>query len=316
MSGLDVNVMMDLRHATLTSGCEDLPPWNDALLDNYTDAELVKYVKQSPSLVTTRQEAVVTLSSNLVAKPVYFDVDYRDEVAALERARAIGIRVPTVRRVVPADDEEQHYLIMDRVHGSTLEQLWPRLGWWDTFCVARQLRSFLHIMASVTSQTTGGLHSGQVRSEWLQALYGPIPNASPSDFAGYLNWWLLECRPYRYKARPDLVLNAAREHILVHQDLAPRNMILDAHKRLWLIDWGRAGFYPAYMEYLAIEPTAMPWINARTWVGWWGRVRWSFLRWVACGAAGPYEKAGRALSTVHDRSVVFRLDRTPYSMRK
>ncbi|KDR67680.1 hypothetical protein GALMADRAFT_257938 [Galerina marginata CBS 339.88] len=49
-----------------------------------------------------------------------------------------------------------------------LEQLWPRLGFWSTFRMTWQLRSFLRTMSSATSQTTGGLSTGVARSEWLQ----------------------------------------------------------------------------------------------------------------------------------------------------
>ncbi|KAI6146164.1 hypothetical protein BKA82DRAFT_29566 [Pisolithus tinctorius] len=51
-----------------------------------------------------------------------------------------------------------------------------------------------------------------------------------------------------------------REHVLVHQDPAPLNMILDSGGRLWLVDWGHSSFYPAFMEYLEMEEPerAMP----------------------------------------------------------
>ena len=77
-----------------------------------------------------------------------------------------------------------------------------------------------------------------------------------------------ECRPSWCKPHPELMLEPAPEHIFVHQDLAPRNMILDDAGKLWVVDWGHAGFYPAYMEYMGLETTSMPWINAPTWAAW------------------------------------------------
>ena len=109
-------------------------------------------------------------------------------------------------------------------------------------------------MRSVTSQTTDGLRSGRTRCPLLDDVAGPILHASPTAFVGYLNWWLIEQRrPNSCTPRPDLVLEPAREHTFVHQDLAPRNLILDSHGKLWLVDWGNAGFFPAYMEYYGID---------------------------------------------------------------
>ena len=287
--------------------------FEEGLLDNYTDEQLLQYFQQSPFLITTRNESVRILSPGLIVKPYPSFLDYSDELSALELAHTRGVRVPGVRRVVRSVENGNHLLIMDRIHGLTLEQLWPNLGWWDTFRVAWQLRSFLCIMRSITSQTTGGLHTGITRSEWLQDVYGPTLHASPSAFSGYVNWWLLECRPSWCKPRPELMLEPAPEHIFVHQDLAPRNMILDDAGKLWVVDWGHAGFYPAYMEYMGLETTSMPWINAPTWAAWWARMRWSFFRWIAAGPVGPHKKPRHALFVVYERSIRYRLDKTPYS---
>jgi aminoglycoside phosphotransferase (APT) family kinase protein len=40
--------------------------------------------------------------------------------------------------------------------------------------------------------------------------------------------------------------------VFTHGDIAPRNFIVDNERKLWLIDWERAGWYPAYMEYATI----------------------------------------------------------------
>ena len=133
----------------------------EGLLDSYTDEQLLQYFQQSPKLVTTRNESVRILSPSLIVKPYPSNMDYNDELSALELVHTRGIRVPGVRRVVRGE----HLLIMDRIHGLTLEQLWSNLGWLDTFRIAWQLRSFLCIMHSITSQTTSGVHIGRARSE-------------------------------------------------------------------------------------------------------------------------------------------------------
>ncbi|KAL1706693.1 kinase-like protein [Schizophyllum commune] len=255
-------------------------PFDESTLFSYTDDEIVHFITNSPRLHTTRPEAVRRLSPRLVAKPVPYLINPQDEVLAMDRARSVGVTVPVVHRVVPYK-KGRHYLVMDFVDGMTLEQLWKTIGLLAAIRLALQLRSHLRAMATVTSQTTGGLHSGQVRSEWIHGVYGPVDHASPPMFTNHLNWWLTNFKP----PQCDFLLEFSLYHILVHQDLAPRNMILDRKDRLWIIDWGHAGFYPPFMEYGGLEPgcEAMPWIYVRTWAAWWWRLKWSLFRWVACG---------------------------------
>ncbi|OBT49687.1 hypothetical protein VE04_10270, partial [Pseudogymnoascus sp. 24MN13] len=42
------------------------------------------------------------------------------------------------------------------------------------------------------------------------------------------------------------------ELVLTHQDIAPRNIILDAEGKAWLIDWAYAGAYPRGFERAAM----------------------------------------------------------------
>lgn len=247
-------------------------------------------------------------------------MEHKDEIAALELARAIGIRAPRMRRFVPFIDVMpqrgygSHFLVMERVHGLTLEQLWPTLGLWRTLRLAWKLGAFLRTMRGITSPTMGGLSTGVTTSEWFQDEYGPARHASPAVFSGYLTWWLTECQPHWHKPRPELILQPHENHFqFVHQDLVPLNMIMDDRGKLWIVDWGHAGYYPAYMEYLGIETTAMPWIYARTWGAWYARLRWAVFRWIAAGPGGPHAKACKALGIVENRSCRYKLTKTPYS---
>jgi hypothetical protein len=290
-------------------------PFDEALLDNYSDEELFEYFERSPPLVTVRTEAVRELSPGLVAKHVCHFVDPRDEAYAMERARSVGVNTPVVRRIAThVEDADEHLLIMDRVRGKTLEQLWPHIGLWESIRIAWELRRFLRAMASVTSGTTGGLHSGVVRSIHIDAVHGPVPHASPTTFSNYLNWWLTECRPYWCEPRPDLTFSPT-QHVLVHQDLAPRNLMLDVTRNLWIIDWNHSGYYPAFMEYMGVDAVSagLDWFRAPTWASWWGRMRWDLLRFIACGFARKHRRAIAGLNCVCHRTQRFRADRNPFS---
>jgi len=109
--------------------------FNEALFDTYSDEEVIYHVTQSPNLTTTRTESIRVLSHHLVAKSVPWPENHRDEIDAMERARSVGVNVPAICRIVPFP-EEGHLIVMERIHGETLEQLWPRLGIWATIRIA------------------------------------------------------------------------------------------------------------------------------------------------------------------------------------
>lgn len=44
--------------------------------------------------------------------------------------------------------------------------------------------------------------------------------------------------------------------VLTHNDLSMRNIIVGRGGKLWLVDWGWAGFYPPYFEHIAMMSTA------------------------------------------------------------
>ncbi|KAJ7251153.1 hypothetical protein B0H12DRAFT_1071966 [Mycena haematopus] len=235
--------------------------FDDENLDGYSDGDLEAYIRQSPRIETVRQEHTKLLSPSLVVKVIPWPVTPWDEVDALKRAAAAGIRVPAVRRVVPLP-RNAHAIVMDRVQGKTLEQLWPELGLWQTLSMAWQLRR------AVTSPSRPRAPAASTRAR-------PAQYSTPAAFTDYLNWWLVQARPSHLSPRPELLLTAPTHHVLVHQDLAPRNMIIDGSDRLWLIDWGHAGYYPAFMETLGmIDDPSKHSLGASAWTAWWGRIRW------------------------------------------
>lgn len=239
------------------------PLFEDALLNNYTNIELIDFIKASPRLTTTREEIIWVLSLTLAAKSVPWTSDALSEVNAMKEAHSTGANAPIVYRVVDDTPGNKQWIIMDRVFSEAVEQIWPCIGLWTSLRIAFQLCS--------AYPTTGGLHSGQVKSEWIQALYGPVQHASPPpvvDEYPTMEGWTA-CKT-----------STQKEHVLVHRDLAPCNLIMDKQWKLWVIDWGHADFYPPVLEFLGVEARslAIPWICENTWMGWSGRLRWPILQ--------------------------------------
>ena len=62
--------------------------FNEALLDIYSDEEVLYHITQSPKLITTRTESIRVLSHGLVVKPVPWPWNHRDEIDAMEKSGA------------------------------------------------------------------------------------------------------------------------------------------------------------------------------------------------------------------------------------
>jgi thiamine kinase-like enzyme len=66
-------------------------------------------------------------------------------------------------------------------------------------------------------------------------------------FEKWINW-KLGLSKYFGRAAADVPEIEYQYFVLIHGDLSPRNLILDADNRVWLIDWGCAGIYPPIFE--------------------------------------------------------------------
>jgi hypothetical protein len=275
--------------------------FDEQLLLEYSDGELLSYISASPLADSTPLCRVVILSPNLVAKRISEDGSI-DELAGIHLARRLGVRVPDIKRIVPNRDIFTVHVIMDRVLGTTLEDAWSRLGWFATIRIAFQLRRFVKAMRSVTSPTAGGIETGQCNSMWLDDGFGIPPKATPEAVNSFISFWL----QYTYERRriyPNLETYRLNRHLLptlpasfvfTHQDLAPRNILLDKHNNISLVDWQFSGWYPIYFEYVGMQNfDRFSW--SRT-----ARFRWWVFSWISVGI---YSRENRAMQLVRGWSL-------------
>lgn len=104
---------------------------DDDLLQSYSDAELTRHVLGSHPLWDSSRLSL--LSANLIAKH-YEPTEVEDVVQAMEFAQRLGIRAPSIKRVIR--DQQNAYCIMDRIEGNTLERVWLNLSWFFTIKLA------------------------------------------------------------------------------------------------------------------------------------------------------------------------------------
>ncbi|KAK2877239.1 hypothetical protein FQN49_001314 [Arthroderma sp. PD_2] len=255
--------------------------FEEHLLYRYDEETLVYHINRSK--VSQGSSSLFFLSPNLVAKR-YSRGEESGALRAMKRARQLGILVPSIKRVVESRKHNNIYVISDRVRGHTLEEAWASLSWSRSILLAIQLRRFVRRMRTLTSKTAGSLSDGKCRSMWLGNYYGLPPHASSETITAFVRFWY-NITPSRerkaYRAPTSALLFEPDRHTPLtfsHQDLAPRNIMIDEKFRLWLLDWDESGWYPLYFEYVCMQNFNVPMS--------WGRlakVRWWIFCWVSVG---------------------------------
>lgn len=156
--------------------------FRDDLLQSYSDAELIQHIVSSPPADSSLMSRVSSLSPKYISKSHFNPSEAEDSIKATELTYSLGIPCPTIRRIVTSD--RNVYSIMDRIEGSTLEDIWTSLGWFLTIKLALQLRRIIRTLISITSPTIGSLATGQCTSFWLDDLYTSHPDPDlPSSLA-------------------------------------------------------------------------------------------------------------------------------------
>ncbi|OAX82440.1 hypothetical protein ACJ72_03202, partial [Emergomyces africanus] len=248
--------------------------FEDQLLSEYDSTTLTHHILESESSKVSSR--VFFLSPNLIAKQ-FLPGEKIDMLDALQLATLLGVRAPSIKRTI--ETAENVYVVMERIYGQTLDEAWIHLGWFTTLRLAFQLRQFIHRMRAQTSTTAGSLSNGICTSVWIDDYYGLPSHASPESITVFINFWLNFVPPSRHKQGNHHYKELLSQHhvplVFTHQDLAPRNMIVDERCQLWLLDWDYSGWYPVYFEYASMQNFDVP-SNWR----WIDRFRWKLFSWI------------------------------------
>jgi hypothetical protein len=151
-----------------------------------------------------------------------------DTTLAIGLARRMGIRTPSIQRVVPRKDGYE--CIYKRVHGSNIMDVGAGISWFTAIRLAFHLRKMVRWMRTQTSPTAGSLGIGIERTFWLEDACGIPLHASPETITSLVNFWnnqvsfLQDSR----KTRQDheaTCQEPMKSQLLVfkHHDLTPRN---------------------------------------------------------------------------------------------
>ncbi|KAL2378004.1 hypothetical protein RJZ90_006311 [Blastomyces dermatitidis] len=152
---------------------------------------------------------------------------------------------------------------------------------------------------------------GSLDAPWLAYSSGSGISASPvraSDEREAIPAFIRFCLNFVPLSRRKAGVQSKKEFpshqtplVFTYHDLAPRNVILDDRRRLWLLDWDYSGFYPVYFEYASMHNFSVP----ENW-GWADRLRWEIFSWIS---VGRFSKQREALEEIRPRFTRFPLGR-------
>ena len=168
--------------------------------------------------------------------------------------------------------------------------------------MAFELIRFIRKMRTVTPMRAGGLVSRECNSLWMNDYYGMLVHATPQDVQSFITFWF-QYSPQSPRVYPksdtcsrqkSLIPPPPTHFVFTHQGLAPRNILLDKHLKLWLVDWQSARFYPQYFEYVGMQS-----FHCRAWTSI-NRLRWWIFSWISVGI---YSRELRGLERVREFSL-------------
>ena len=222
-----------------------------------SDQQLALLFSTTPKLHEYGDVTVVRLSKSLACKGGLgvFPSESQNMIFAAE---SLGLPVPRVHRTFTADvpgfAKEQlvkaHFIVMDYIPGPTVDECWDSLDVDQRQSVAGQVAAMIEKMQSTALELPPGPVGWTGSQEFVGPWFtddGAGPFASLQDLEDWCNHKIDVCIQFK-QLEQHVPRFKFRRLVLTHQDIAPRNLVLDAQGKVWMIDWAFAGVYPPGFE--------------------------------------------------------------------
>ncbi|CAI7585941.1 unnamed protein product [Penicillium palitans] len=235
-------------------GLEGDFPLDGRDLDSVTDETLATLHESAPVLHKLGATKVVRLSQHLVMKGGGSVLPCEAETLNFVASKT-GIRAPRVHRAFQVEDEAQYfgtkgYIVMDFIAGQPLDKCWTNLPYDNQRQIAMQIADMIKEMQSVVISQPGPLGGGPFRGRFFTD-YSAGPFKDSAEVQDWFNHKLDICKQMN-QCPKDIPPFQFGTFVLTHQDISPRNLILDHNGEVWLIDWANAGAYPPAFESAAL----------------------------------------------------------------
>ena len=234
-------------------------PLDNEDLAAVSDAQLILLLNTAPVIHRLGGTTVVRLSRGLVMKAGINVLASEAETLRLVAAQT-KVPVPRVHRSFQVPDSTQlwgttGFIVMDYIDGRPLDDCWRSLEYDIQSTIAQQIADMIGQLQSVQLDMAGPIGGGPSRGRFFTD-YGAGPFGSGQEMESWFNHKLDICKHY-HQAPQDIPPFHFTSFVLTHQDISPRNLILDESHRVWVIDWADAGAYPPWFEVAALASQGM-----------------------------------------------------------
>ena len=223
-------------------------------LEAVSDAALISLLDTAPILFGLGGATVVRLSRGLAMKAGGNVLPSEAEAMRLVGAET-DIPVPRVHRSFQVPDSTQYFgtkgfIVMDYINGSPLDECWTSLSLEAQTKIARQVAEYIHRLQSIRPSQVGPIGGGPCTGRFFTD-YSAGPFGSGQEMESWFNHKLDICKRCR-QAPQDIPRFCFTSFVLTHQDISPRNLVMERSGCVWVIDWADAGAYPPSFEGAAL----------------------------------------------------------------
>lgn len=215
-----------------------------------SESDLAALADTAPSLHTLSGARVARISRKLVIKKSMLTLPSEAEAMRLVSQRT-SIHLPRVYRSFTVYGtggiyDSTGYIVMDYIDGICLSKCWEKLLPSEREDVIHQVVDMIRELQSLHLPLVGPIGGGPSRGKWF-SIYGSGPFPGVSDLQEYCNG-RLEMAKTTGNTPTSTPPSKLSNVVMIHQDIASRNLLLDHSRRLYLIDWGCAGACPPIFE--------------------------------------------------------------------
>ncbi|KAI1971976.1 hypothetical protein LOZ53_003466 [Ophidiomyces ophidiicola] len=225
-------------------------PLDGVNLETVSNADLIGLLDTAPILYQVGGTKVVRISHNLILKSGGRVLSREARTLQLI-AKRTSLRVPRVYRTFQVKEQGRQFgtrghIIMDYIDGKNLGDCWKQLTGRQKDDIVCQAVGIVQQLQALTFPTAGPLGGGVCTGQ-LFSDFGAGPFDSNSDMEAWFNRKLAFCQRIN-KAPPEIPPFEFSKFVMTHQDISPRNIILDASEKIWLVDWADSGAFPPAFE--------------------------------------------------------------------
>lgn len=164
------------------------------------------------------------------------------------------IQVPKVIDAWEADNRTSTrgntcYIVMEYIEGKLLSHIWPDLDLESRRSIQGKLAEYIHQLRSIEINVPGPIGGGVSAGSFFTG-YGAGPFKSLQEMESWFNERLQVCHIFGHAPQlpPEWFTGRFSPLVMCHLDIDLRNLLLDDHGNLWLLDWAFSGAYPPYFE--------------------------------------------------------------------